>query len=295
MHAVLKHWHPMVGVDLHIPVVPPPGPPAPYYTFHTLAGTYITSKIAWTHASQGVGFTMQEGTDIGPFILHSGPPSVTLPVEWVLSSSKSHFSSSAYMADGERVAVALMMIVNPNLNCGTPVPTPFGFVLAFNTHMVHMSLADYMAGYISLFVDFGLQSLLQWGTGRALGAISSRLGPKFLSKTAAKRAVLTANRNRAHGTPKLNVNQGARMLMERRSQLVEAFGRHGPRVASGLAWLAGGPLGLGPESITGWSPGGAASNAANRAVRSYFNQPSVEEHSGGADADRDTQPADDGN
>jgi hypothetical protein len=30
--------------------------------------------------------------------------------------------------------VSLLPLVNPNLNCGTPLPTPIGFVLAITTH-----------------------------------------------------------------------------------------------------------------------------------------------------------------
>ena len=99
MHAVLKQWHPMVGVDFHICVPPPPAPPipcTPYRTAHVLWGWggMPTQSYFLDHPSSGWGLTMSTGTDIGPMIPHIGPLSITMPLEMLFSSSKSHFGTS---------------------------------------------------------------------------------------------------------------------------------------------------------------------------------------------------------
>ena len=60
-HGVLKHWHPMVGCDWHIPW--PPGSPAPapaaapYFTMQLMCGYLVTSQIADDHLSDHFGLT----------------------------------------------------------------------------------------------------------------------------------------------------------------------------------------------------------------------------------------------
>lgn len=176
MHAIMKHWHPMIGRDLHIPW--PPGSPAPapspvpYVTASTLLGLGITALYAPTHMSQGMGMTMNMGTDIGPMIPHVGAPSNLLPIEIPLSSSKSYFGPSNHLAGGKPIAAGLLGNTNPNLNCGTPVPVPFGEVIVLNTHYVGMSLADILGGMAAMASDFAIQSILQVAGGR----LSSRVG-----------------------------------------------------------------------------------------------------------------------
>lgn len=185
MHFVLKHWHPMVGMDYHIPW--PPGSPAPapaavpYYTAYLLIGMFPTvfSKPIPSHITDGFAITMAQGTDIGSLIPHIGVPSVTLPVEMAFSFSKSYWGSSRYVAEEQIMACALLVSVNPNLNCGTPLPTPTGFVIAITTHIVEMSLADYLTGFFRMGLDFALQWILSkaggWIGDKLSGAISQRM------------------------------------------------------------------------------------------------------------------------
>jgi hypothetical protein len=169
---VLKNWHPMVGVDFHTQVPPPPAPPIPnmpYYTGSAMFGTTMgttTQKYFPTHPSSGFGLTMARATDIGPIIGHFGPlPHILLPLEIMLSASKSYFGASSYLGKDNTggvspVCTCALVIVNLNVNCGTPLNTPTGVVPGINTHVAHMSLADYAVAIIQAAVEVALSYLL---------------------------------------------------------------------------------------------------------------------------------------
>jgi hypothetical protein len=96
-------------------------------------------------------------------------------------------------------AAALAIVVNPNLNCGFPLPTPFGFVIAPTTHFVGMTLGDFVAGALSMAFDFLIQALLnKIGSvlgdllGKAAGRIASKFGIGVISRAAARRAAREA-------------------------------------------------------------------------------------------------------
>jgi hypothetical protein len=188
-HGVLKHWHPMVGCDWHIPW--PPGSPAPlpsaapYVTFSSMSGLWITSQHASDVLSHYWGHTMLKVTDIGPMIPHIGTPSNLLLIEIPLSSSKSYFGSSRYVSKGKPVAAALFWHLNPNLNCGFPMPTPTGGVIAFTTHEVDMTWGDILSGLLNMGIDF----LIAWALNKVMGRVNSRafnyLQRKIFSRIAA--------------------------------------------------------------------------------------------------------------
>lgn len=163
-HGVLKHWHPMMGVDFHIPW--PPGAPAaapspvPYFTVQIMNGLNITANKANDALSHYKGLTMLKVTDIGPFIGHVGTPSILLAFEIPGSWSKSYFGSSRCKSKGTPVAVALLYIVNLNLNCGTPIPTPTGRVLALTTHFVDMTFGDIISGVLQMAADAAIAAAL---------------------------------------------------------------------------------------------------------------------------------------
>ncbi|CAN5807448.1 hypothetical protein BH11PLA1_BH11PLA1_17950 [soil metagenome] len=202
--AVMKHWHPMCGVDFHIQVPPPPAPPIPsmpYKTFSAMCGSlgwFTTVKYFPTHNSSGFGYTMAKGTDIGPMIPHLGPqPHITLPIEMLASASKSHFGVAKYAGQDNTkadncIAVGALGFTNPNLNCGTPMPTPTGMIIVLNTHMASMTLGDFLAGCIDMGVDF----LIQWGLNKlgdvVAGGIARALRPQYFASRAAAKAALPA-------------------------------------------------------------------------------------------------------
>lgn len=287
MHAVLKHWHPMLGIDLHIPW--PPGSPspaptaAPYRTGSVMMGTGLTASVARSHCTMGFGWTMQRGTDIGPLIPHVGAPSQTLAVEMLFSASKSHYGASAHPVEGKPMAVALFGNVNPNLNCGIPIPTPTGFALAINTHYVGMSEADVMVGNALMMTDLVLQAVFQYVGGRAAGWITRRLAPRVMSRTAARQAVRAMNRSRPPGAPKLGIGDGQRALQAAQRRRASRYAGVVTRgIGDGaVGGVLGGPMGadLGTAGVP--TPGGVASEHAERAVRDYYESPAVEEHSPG--------------
>ena len=112
----------------------------------------------------------------------------TLMIEILTSGSKSHFGPSYYHVTDQtgaagNPAVALLMSVNPNLNCGIPLPTPFGMVAALTTQALGMTWGDIVGGLYSMAMDFALQAILQkvgslagGALGKAAGAIARDLG-----------------------------------------------------------------------------------------------------------------------
>jgi hypothetical protein len=174
-HGVLKNWHPMVGCDWHIPW--PPGSPAPlpskapYVTASLMQGFTLTAQMADDHLSDHWGLTMLKVTDIGIMIPHFGPPSTLLLIEIPLSSSKSYFGSSRYVSKGKPVAAALLWHLNPNLNCGFPMPTPTGCVISLTTHEVQMSWGDIISGALQMGIDF----LIAWALNKVMGKVNSRV------------------------------------------------------------------------------------------------------------------------
>lgn len=186
-HAVLKNWHPMVGADRHVPW--PPGSPAPapapvfYVAFSVMWGLSVVASYAKDVSSNYHGLTMLKVTDIGPMIPHVGPPSVLMALEIPLSSSKSYFGSSRYVSQGKPIAVALLLALNPNLNCGTPLPTPTGCAIGLTTHWVDMSWGDILSGLLQMCCDiaimWALSKLGKVGTP-AFNFLQRKLYQRFL-------------------------------------------------------------------------------------------------------------------
>lgn len=280
--AVLKNWHPMCGVDFHIPWVPgtpaPAPSPVPYKTMYVLNGLGFQCAKADDHLSCNWGLSMLKGTDIGTMIPHVGPPSLTLPIEMLASASKSHFGTSRYKSKGTPVAAALLVVVNPNLNCGTPVPAPLGFVVAITTHFVDMSLADIIAGLVSMAVDFAIQSLLNWAGGKVGSAIGKALGGVFAPCFA-----LTGAYRALGATGEAAFDHYAAFFARRAAGEVV-----GAVASTAFGFFFGGPLGADIGTFGGYgkdadgnaiTPGGsgasAVSNAAEGAAHSVFDGPEV--------------------
>jgi hypothetical protein len=182
MHAVLKHFHPMIGCDFHIlmpPGSPLPGPPVPHLSMSSLMGWGITADMGPMEFSH-FGWTIMRGSDIGPLIPHAGPPNCLLPVILLTSASKSHFGSSQCLIKNKPVAVALLLVVNPNLNCGDPIPAPLDGVLAITGHFVGMTLGDIISGVIHVVCDIGLQFLINKLCGKLFDKIGKKIYEKVL-------------------------------------------------------------------------------------------------------------------
>ena len=169
---VLRRCHWMIGCDWHIPHPPPIGmplwPPSPYFVFNVMSnmlGIELTVLYTPNVLADAGQSNMCRGTDIGMLTPHIGIPSLTIFIEMLFSGSKSHFGPMSVAVPNQHggegnPAAALGVFVNPNLNCGFPIPTPLGFVIATNTTNVGMTFGDIMAGLYSMVVDFVFQTAI---------------------------------------------------------------------------------------------------------------------------------------
>jgi hypothetical protein len=168
----------MVGYDLHLvmpPGSPTPGPPGPHIAMSALMGTGATAQMAPTETSH-FGWTILRGSDIGPLIPHAPlAPNCLLPIILLSSASKSHFGSSKFLVKNKPAAAALLVVVNPNLNCADPVPMPLDGVVTLTAHFVDMTLGDILSGFAFMAIDCALAWAMNWVSGKAFGKLSQRL------------------------------------------------------------------------------------------------------------------------
>jgi len=194
MNCVLITIHPMLGLDAHteLGIVPPAPAPVPF-PFHP---HFVGATLRWllrpalAETVQCMGFSsMQRGTDIQSGIPHVPVPlapfNLLWPVLTTFSGSKSHFGVATVLVESKPVAVAVTIIINVNLNCGD-IPTPTGFVIAPNTVVAQMTLADWLGGVFSMLFDCIVQAALSrmiggfgvggWGEGILGVLIGTPLG-----------------------------------------------------------------------------------------------------------------------
>lgn len=286
-HGVLKHYHPMMGRDMHIPWppgAPAPAPaPAPYMTVFTLLGLAITSKYTNKVFTDSVGWTMLKGTDIGPMIPHMGTPSVTIIPEMVFSASKSYFGVATYkVGEADCIAVSLGFATNPNLNCGTPVPTPTGLVLALATHRVDMTWGDIFSGFAMMGVDWVIQKYLN----KLGNAVGDKIAAKVQEKIYSKLVVAYTEEALSKPGDKVLAVLWAQVMAASDLEKVLTFtpmAKYASNIWGGVfSTLTGGPLGMdigvvSPVTAFG-TPAGAASDLAGsggQAAGDYLDSPTV--------------------
>lgn len=182
--------------------------------------------------------TMTITSDIGPGIPHIGAPSVTLPLVILLSSSKSYFGPAAHQAEGKPIAVALVVNLNPNLNCSEPVPLPLGSVIALNTHYVGMTLADILGGLCEGISDFIIQAVLQ----RLGGSLGSRLGRvggnRFFQRVLQRETAQALRGGGDEVLARLYAGVRAAGALERRTHIAGAV------IENVAGFFVGGPMGI---------------------------------------------------
>jgi hypothetical protein len=260
---VLKNWHLMFGLDFH-DVLPPPGtapiiPKVPHVVTPTpLIGTTLTSTYVKDVVTASWGWTMIRRTDIGPLCVHvPTAPNLLIPIIILTSGSKSHFASHQNVTSQGPMAVAVMKIVNLNLNCGGPTkmpPTPTGIVPAFTTHVSGFSWGDLAAGLIAMGIDAGVQF------GLNMIFSNAKVGDAFQRMS----AVLS----RRIGSCLVGPMVGGRL----------GYGLAAQAVPTLYGFIFGSPMGYSP----GWSliggHGGDLTSSAEDALMNYFNSPSVDQH-----------------
>lgn len=267
MCNVLKNWHPMIGCDIH-DTLPPPGivpvPKIPHVTAMILHGvTGLTSKKRADVVTASRGLTMIRGTDIGPLIPHVPVPPVFhywLPLLILTSGSKSHFGASTVVTADGPVAIAVLKVVNLNLNCSGPTfpPMPSGCVVAATTHVTGVTWGDILAGSLSLVLDAAVQFVLnRLFNGKTGEGFTNRLTRSIMGPLAA--------RMMASSTLRI----GLQFFL--REQIVQAL----PTV---IAILVGSPLGYSPDHSPVGGYGGKGAERIHDAVAKFLNAPSVEQH-----------------
>lgn len=255
-HGVLKNVHPMLGCDWHIPWVPGTPAPAPsavpYFVMSVMSGTFVTSKMTATTFTDYFGLTMLSGTDIGPLLPHMGPPSVTMPFDLIGASSKSHFCVANILAENSPIVVSLLFVVNPNLNCGTPIPTPTGAVLAITTHRVDMSWADILGGLATMAADFALQAALAWAGGAIGDRIAGALRGPVMRQAFQSAMFRGLMGDMSDGAARFAAHQAA-VSANRSMERIVGFG---------VGFFMGGPMGFDVGALGMPTPGGALASAA---------------------------------
>ena len=250
--SVLRGTHGMLGCDWHTtwpPGAPAPQPaPAPYLTAERLLASDLTVLHASSVFSETMSPAMLRGTDIGPGIVHAGPPSLTLALEIATSGSKSHFGASAIELRDQHgkpghLASAVLGLAGLNLNCGAPSPTPFGMVVAQTTVQHGLRFGDVVVGLQQMATDYLLQRISarlgELAAHRGAGAIDvmgQRLGAGLLGRVTARFAGGTGGRRLMGAAARAGRDAIARNL----AQVVDGVKLWG---ATPFSFAIGSPLG----------------------------------------------------
>ncbi|NVB37691.1 hypothetical protein G6O69_07590 [Pseudenhygromyxa sp. WMMC2535] len=185
--CAIANYHPMIGVDLHngypllVPV--PLVPLAPHLVFAMVrfGPWWMASSQENLDIKMPPGNAMAKVFDIGMFVPHITFPAMNHVVHMLIntlgSSSQGHFGVSSVQTPKGPLAVALALIVNPQLECGDPCPLPTGFVIAPNTVIAGMTLGDFLAGVFSMAIT----SAVQFACSKVVDLLYD-FGPSLVSK-----------------------------------------------------------------------------------------------------------------
>jgi hypothetical protein len=188
-----------------------------------------------------------------------GPPSLLMPFDLIGSSSKSYFAVSGVKAEDVPVVASLGMVANPNLNCGSPMPTPFGLVLALTSHRIDMTWADIMGGLANMACDFALQTALSWAGGQVGDRIARALRGPVMRAAFQNQLFRNLMGDMGESAARYSALQAAALANRRMERLV----------GFGVGFFLGGPMGIdfATVPVIGWTPGGDASNWATTGRR----------------------------
>ena len=202
--------HGYIGPGSHKALVPPSVVPA--IIFHIAADTLLGYTIGakWSKTVIGpFGFQfIGKGNDSGLIIPHiSIPPNnIFLPITICFGVSKPMFSASKVHIDVDGAATPIAACFNPwlplslNQACNDPCNYPSDIVIAPNSVVVGLTLADLISGLICIAVDSLISALLNWASNHAAsflvhkigGPIASRIAEKYVSELADQLGEATA-------------------------------------------------------------------------------------------------------
>jgi hypothetical protein len=285
--SVMINCHMMFGVDFHNGLMPAAPAPVPIEMGMNIVtptplclGPWgaLTGKPSPTVMATPGGIVMQQGTDIGPLIIHVPIPfNLLLPLVIAGSASKCYFGASTVQSGGPKgtgpVAVAVMKVLNINLNCGTFASTT-GIVPAPNTVNALFTLGDFISGLVTMFVEAAIQDFLNWVFGDLLGDLgAAAIGEDAMKALGPQIAVniLGSLLGTAAGSP----------LGASGSDYYKQLGLYPPGDPSQPDWHS--PEGAAAGVLSGAA--GQQGQKAGDAMNKMLNNPNIEQHpSGGAAA-----------
>lgn len=194
MCCVITRYHPMVGCDFHAtwPTMPLPAPVpmGPHFVaaVSRVGPWWMAEPNRSTMVETAAGQPLSKVFDIGMLIPHIGPNHpLLLAILLFTSSSQGHFGVASVEiqvnAGKGPVAVALALVVNPQLNCNDrmffPIPLPTGILITPNTVVAGLTLGDLLAGLLSMVitsvVTMAINKITGWVGGRLANLSSSLL------------------------------------------------------------------------------------------------------------------------
>jgi hypothetical protein len=202
MHCAHLIAHGYLGIGSHKALIPPAVVPAmaPHIAIDTLLGLTINAKYSKSVKGPFGIQMIGKGNDSGYVVPHFciPPPNVLLVAIIPFGGSKVMFSAAKVQMDVDGsatpVAAACFPVVPISLNqaCNDPCNYPSDIVVAPNSVVVGMTLADILGGVFSIAVDCGISALANWIGGevgerlvRAVAApICRRMSSEFVSQMA---------------------------------------------------------------------------------------------------------------
>jgi hypothetical protein len=195
-HLLLLKWHPMIGCDIHLELTatwpPVPAPNTPHLVAQRLAG-FGGATMTDDDVLANNWNIIQRDSDIQygiPHIPIPPYPPCALALLWTgLSGSKSYFGPRSVVSSKGPIAAALLVYVNPQLNCDDPLPLPTGIAITWSTVVCGMTWGDIIGGFLSMAFDM----LISWLLNKLGERLAAKLLPKGLAKWVAKALETTIN------------------------------------------------------------------------------------------------------
>lgn len=195
-HHLLLKWHPMIGCDRHFELTltwpPLPAPDIWHLVGQRLAGFGGATMTGDDVLANNWNIIMRD-SDIQYGIPHIPlppyPPCVLALLYTGLSGSKSYFGPASVQANGgSPIAAALLVYVNPQLNCND-LPAPTGLAATWSNVVCGMTWGDIIGGFLSAIFDV----LITWILNEIGGKIAGRLTPKGAAEWVVEVIKVTTN------------------------------------------------------------------------------------------------------
>ncbi len=257
MHNAHLIAHGFIGIGSHNALIPPSVVPviAPHIAVDTLLGLTINAKYSKTvfgpFGIQLVGKENDSGYIVPHFCIP--PNNLLIPVIIAFGESKVMFSASTVKIDVDGAATPVACCVFPvvplslNQACNEPCNYPSDIVIAPNSVVVGMTLADIIAGLVATafnsLINFiagkigdGIADAV---VGRIAGRICERLSREFVSELAEMFGKESAERMGREIVENMLERPIVQFVREAVAELIEEVGGN----------AAGGPADAGARAI----------------------------------------------